>query len=272
MFKDILAVLTEDRGAAAAVALAIAGRFGAHVSAVAPSPDPELTAAALAELEYGAFLVGEPEREERARRRLESFAARAMAAGIAVETVAPDREDAQVPRLHQLARAFDFVVMERPEGRRAPAAGGEIGAMLIHSGRPVLAAPNIRDEPFAFDGVALAWDASASAARAMAEAMPALRRAKAVEVVTVRDAKATRGGPGGAEIVRHLARHGVAASFTELPGGADAGGLLLSHAADRGVNLVVAGAYGHTRLAEAVFGGFTRTLLESSSVPLFLSH
>ncbi len=273
MFRDILAVLSEESGAAGAVSVSFARHFGAFVTALAYGPAPELAAAALADLEYGAFLVGAPEYRDAAKARLAGFEARAKNAGIDYALIAPDEgEGALPPRLSHVARCFDLVVMEQPERNHAPLGGGEIGSMLIHSGRPVITAPYIQRTPPEFERVAIAWDASACAARALAAAMPALRQARVVEVITAWDSKARSAVGDGAEIIRHLSRHGVAASFKHLPSGGDPANLLLSHIADSGADMIVAGAYGHSRVTEAVFGGFTRTLLESMTVPLLMAH
>ena len=78
--------------------------------------------------------------------------------------------------------------------------------------------------------------------------------------------------PGGADIVPHLARHGIAAKFVALPEDLDVAGSLLSYAAEMGADLMVAGAYGHSPLATELFGSTTGALLDAMTIPLFASH
>jgi nucleotide-binding universal stress UspA family protein len=174
--------------------------------------------------------------------------------------------------LRQFARCFDLVVLEQPEPGQSAYAGGMIGSLLSGAGRPVLVAPYIQKDPASFERIIVAWDASASAARALGDALPILKRADAVEIVTVANKNIDRDLPGGADVARHLAKHGIDATFAEIPGEIDAGNMLLSYIADAGAKLMVAGGYGHSRLSETVLGGVTRTLLESMTIPLFMSH
>ena len=151
-------------------------------------------------------------------------------------------------------------------------AGGLIGSIVSGCGRPVLATPYIQKDPASFDNVVVAWDASASAARALGDAIPILKRAKSVEIVTVANGMLDPNSPGGADVVRHLARHGIQAAFRAIPGGIDAAEMLLSYVADSDAKMMVTGAYGHSRVVETVVGGATRTLLDSMTIPLLMSH
>jgi len=153
-------------------------------------------------------------------------------------------------------------------------------SVLLHSGRPLLLLPYATspEEPFAMppEGrVLVAWDGGREAARAMHDALPLLRQARQVEVAVFEAPHEvdTRHGPlPGADIGLWLARHGLRVEVRALRTETPVGEALLSHAADVGAQLIVAGGYGHTRLREAVLGGVTRTLMRSSPVPLLLSH
>ena len=116
---------------------------------------------------------------------------------------------------------------------------------------------------------------SRESARAANDALPILAGAEKVRVLAI-DPKDGVGGHGdvpGADIALHLARHGVAAEASHtISTGIGHGETLLSYAADIGADLIVAGGYGHSRARETVFGGVTRTLLRSMTVPVFLSH
>jgi nucleotide-binding universal stress UspA family protein len=221
------------------------------------------------------FAVGDNEaRKARARDSLEAFATKARADGVEVEVIFPD--DPQDPRRDQLAefaRAFDFAVVSQAEPGRPPTTDDFTGALLAESGRPVLVVPAIQREPASFARVLVAWDASAAAARAFGEATPIFEQAQKVEIIAVTSSKISRAlHHGGQRLAGRLIRGGVAAEFKRLPSDEDPADALLSYAADSGADLMVAGGYGHSRIREALFGGVTRTLLGSQTLPLFLSR
>jgi nucleotide-binding universal stress UspA family protein len=119
----------------------------------------------------------------------------------------------------------------------------------------------------------VAWDAGRNAARAIADALPFLAKAKAIDVVIVASERPKSDEVPGADIGQHLARHGlkvdvkrIVATDTEI---ADT---LLSHAADTGADFMVMGGYGHSRLREFVLGGATRGVLSSMTIPVLMSH
>jgi len=123
--------------------------------------------------------------------------------------------------------------------------------------------------------VLVGWDASREAARAVRDAMPLLARAEAVTVLTI-DAEQSPFGHGeipGADIALYLARHGVKAEVARtVSAGIGIGNTLLSRAADYEANLLVMGAYGHSRVRELLLGGTTRTVLTSMILPVLMSH
>jgi nucleotide-binding universal stress UspA family protein len=124
---------------------------------------------------------------------------------------------------------------------------------------------------FRTDGVALvAWDGGKEASRAVRTALPLLEKASAV-IVAGAPAASSRAFELG-RLVDFLGARGVKASARTLDGNNDAAALLLSAAKDVSANLLVAGAFGHPRLQEFIFGGTTRTLLGSEGPSLFLSH
>lgn len=167
------------------------------------------------------------------------------------------------------ARYADLVVVGQADpDRRSSSVAGEV---TLRAGRPVLVVPYAGSVETLGERPLLAWNASREATRAVTDALPLLARAKEVIVLSI--------NPGddehipGAEIATFLARHGVKADARqETAKGISEGDNLLSRAAEFGADMIVMGAYGHSRAAEFVFGGTTRDLLLHSSVPLFLSH
>ena len=178
--------------------------------------------------------------------------------------------------ISQHARYADLVVMGQVDPNDPPQGGtGLVEDVLMGCGRPVLMIPYIGAAQNLGRRVTLAWDAGREAARAASDAMPFLVRAEHVTVMAVNphDGSADHGEVPGADIALFLARHGVKAEVhqTESPD-ISVGDELLSRIADDGSDLLVMGAYGHTRLRELVLGGVTRSILEQMTVPVLMSH
>ncbi len=118
----------------------------------------------------------------------------------------------------------------------------------------------------------ICWD-SRPAVRAIADAMPLLELAGRVEVVIDDNERGKQDEVEGADMGRHLARHGLNVEVKRITRGEiDVANTLLSHAADSGTDLVVMGGYGHSRLREFVLGGVTHSMLRSMTVPVLMSH
>ena len=120
---------------------------------------------------------------------------------------------------------------------------------------------------------AIAWNSSAESSRAVFDALPLLKRAEKVTIITI-DPEGGPDAPASAEaMAASLARHGVEASVSHTTsGGIGVGAALLSRISDEGDDLLVMGGYGHSRLREFVFGGATRHILEQMTVPVLMSH
>lgn len=150
-----------------------------------------------------------------------------------------------------------------------------IEATFMSTGRPSLVVPYVAKEARPFSTVLVGWDGGREASRAIHDALPALKKAEKVNLVVIDPHKLGDqvGEEPGADIGRHLAHHDIKIEVTSLnSGGLSAGDVLLSHAADRGADLLVMGGYGHARLREVVLGGTTRTLLNHMTLPVLLAH
>jgi nucleotide-binding universal stress UspA family protein len=148
--------------------------------------------------------------------------------------------------------------------------------VLMNSGRPLLVLPYAGELslPLATN-VLVGWDASREAARALADALPLLRRAGNVQVAVFeapQEVEPRHGDLPGADIGQWLARHGVHVDVARIATSVPVGEALLSRAADLQADLIVIGGYGHSRWRETMPGGVTRTLLRSSPVPVLMSH
>jgi nucleotide-binding universal stress UspA family protein len=147
--------------------------------------------------------------------------------------------------------------------------------VVLAAGRPGLIIPYIGAPEGFGQRILVAWDASREAARAVNDAMPLLERAKAVVVLTVNPVRRQfgHGEEPGADIALHLARHNVKVDVQRIDGSEiDTGNTILSHVANESSDLLVMGAYAHSRLRELVLGGVTRTMLEEMTVPVLMSH
>jgi nucleotide-binding universal stress UspA family protein len=147
-------------------------------------------------------------------------------------------------------------------------------AVLFGAGRPVLVYPEDQ-EITAADGVgtvAIAWDGSARAARAVADAMPLLHRTRSVRIFIAIGEKSQAVKGAARDLVRHLGTHGITAAVDERLSPKAIGGRIDEYVADVRPDLMVMGGFGHARLREFVLGGATRAMLEAPPCPVLMSH
>lgn len=210
------------------------------------------------------------------RERAETALARfeAIAAGMGVASFERRMvDDEPEGGLAMQARYADLVVVSQPDpddvcSRLYP---GLPAYMMLTSGRPVLVVPHSGSFARIGASVLLAWDASLEASRAVASALPLLRRAATVNVAVFNPGP-EHGAQPGADIALYLARHGVKPELSEHQINIDIGEALLSLAADQQADLIVMGGYGHTRFRELIMGGVTKTVLRSMTAPVLMAH
>ncbi|SPS00075.1 universal stress protein [Cupriavidus taiwanensis] len=176
------------------------------------------------------------------------------------------------------AHRADLVILGQhdPTDEAAYAEHGFVESIVLESARPVLVVPYAGRFPVVGKKILVAWNGSRESARAIRDALPFLQRAGAVEVVSWTSSgvlKAPWLSPPQ-HAVDWLGQHGVTVRLCTFSAedGEDVGQMLLSHAADLDADMIVMGAYGHSRLHEVVLGGVTRTLLASMTVPVLMSH
>lgn len=172
------------------------------------------------------------------------------------------------------ARISDLFVGTRPYGD--PNKGEWIEeAVLFQSGRPCLFVPPAFAGHSAFGNVLVAWKDTREAARAVAAALPLLRKVKSVVVAIVDEnlggAEESRHAPGE-DIGRYLSRHGIASEIHVIDGWTDTGAAILNEATRTAADLIVMGAYGHSRLSEWMLGGVTRHILRQAAIPVLVAH
>jgi nucleotide-binding universal stress UspA family protein len=174
------------------------------------------------------------------------------------------------------ARYADLLVVGQADPDDPAGARNDLPeAMAFATGRPVLVVPQIGALSAVGKTVMLCWNASRESARAAADALPFLQGAEKVIVLIVDpEVSADRHGQEpGADVAVWLARHSVKVTVQrDVAADAEIGEVILSRAADHGVDLIVMGVYGHSRLREWMLGGASRTLLSSMTVPVLMSH
>ncbi len=170
------------------------------------------------------------------------------------------------------ARHADMLLTGMPRHSPGDAMRASTGELVMQCGRPVLVVPQA-PETLSLDIVVLAWKDTREARRAALDALPLLQAAKHVTIVEIAaedDMPASR--QRLVDVSSWLARHGVATELLTCASTGNDSGQIKSIARERGANLVVAGAYGHSRLREWAFGGVTRTLLQRGECCAMLSH
>ena len=177
--------------------------------------------------------------------------------------------------LTELATTVDLVIIGQDAPDYRLPTGFHPSDIVLACGRPMLVVPYAGEFAAVGRRVLVAWDGTREASRALHDAMPLLGKAEAVTVITVRAREAAfeHDVPLLARVVRHLQRHGIPARSEEaLRGDLPISDVLLSRAADLDADLIVAGAYHHSQLREALFGGVSRDLLDHMTVPVLMSH
>lgn len=210
-----------------------------------------------------------------ARGALDGFERSAAATGIgSVEARLIDDDAAGGIALH--ARYADIVVIGQfdPSTAVPGVMPNFVETVALNSGRPVLVVPFAGEASAEIRRPLLAWDGGVTASRAIAGALPLLQQAGAADVVIFNPRKDDdgHGEEPGADLALYLARHGIRVNVVARNVSGDIGEALLSAAADFGSDLIVMGAYGHTRFREVLLGGVTRTVLQSMTAPVLMTH
>jgi nucleotide-binding universal stress UspA family protein len=277
MLKDLLVQIPSERPARAVIdaAISLAVNHSAHLDAI--SVGLESTNIGLAVDGAAAVAaVFDVERERalaRADAALEVFESEARDAGIAHSHQALTAVPVDAfTMLGAMARLYDLSIVMQSDPDHATSDNMVPTEMLFQAGGPVLFVPYTHKGPLKPRHVGIAWDGSRLAARALRDAAPFIAKADAVTVVSVNEA----GMPAEASVenlTMHLARRGIKPRIARLSTHpSDVQPTILSVAADAGIDLIVMGGYGHSRLQERILGGVTRGMLQSMTVPTLMSH
>jgi nucleotide-binding universal stress UspA family protein len=277
-FKDILLALTSypEPSPLSVVddAVSIAAAFGAHLTALSCETHVQVPGHFL----LGSFanipgiIAGEGAKSrQNAQDLLAAFDKAAEKADVPHETILQKCSSTEfADLLVDYARLRDLTIISVPEANDRVYAE----VLIFGSGKPTLVLPETpRSRPFEFGTVAVAWDFSRAAARAISDALPLLEKARKVRVVTIVDEKNMDPKHSAEELARNLARHGIDIVLDRVEANSKPiGSVLESYTLSHEVDVLVMGAYGHSRLRQFILGGATKSLLSKPPLPIFFSH
>jgi len=274
MLNDISVLLPVDRPAGVLIdcAASVAALFEAHLDGIAcvfQALNPMIASEAAAVVMAAEYQTG----VEQASLVLDQFEIVTRKLGIPHDAKSTfDVSYAATRTLTQISRLYDLNIVAQPDRSNPSQTDFLSEAVLFGSGRPMLMIPYITHAPIKTDRVLICWDGGIPATRAVHDAMPFLRKAKTIDIVTVNE-KEGASEASSAALMAHLARRDLAATPYRIT--ADSPNIhnaILSLAADNNSDLMVMGGYGHSRLREFILGGTTRGMFESLTVPALISH
>jgi len=288
MIKTILVPATgsdTDSGIFAS-ALAVARPFGAHIDFLHVRIDAATFAATIMPEVSSAQAVTDlinrmeeeaEQHEEKAKQLFEGFCQRE---GLALAKTPPGPSAPSARWLREIgsesywlleyARAADLLIIGRPSDDQI-APPDVLESALLKSGRPLLIPPSERMAALP-DTVVIAWKATPEAARAVTAAMPFLSIAKQIVIMTVAEDETAVEEEGAARLMANLRWHGFSVSVRRLEPDAQGAAETLLAAAREQPALLVMGGYGHSRLREWIFGGFTQRILREAEIPVLIAH
>jgi nucleotide-binding universal stress UspA family protein len=275
MIKDIVVNLNVGVGAnwASDYAISVAAAFNAHLTGSVFLYAPFVSTSRAGYVPPEVELI-ERHNQAAIEAARERFTAASTRAGIKAEPLTLSASLISAgDQFGQIARRFDLAVVGQPEPETNAVEENIIEAALFDSGGPLIVVPYIQKAPLKLDHIMVCWDGGRAAARAIRDAIPFLRRGGRIEVVIVTNERGKRDQIERSDLDAHLTRHGLDVAVKRMPvGDVDVADMLLSHAADEGVDFIVMGGYGHSRLREFVLGGVTRSVLRMMTVPVLMSH
>ena len=281
--KNLLAVIGDgSAGPVLEAALLVARRFNSHIVGLhsltteyAVVFGGEMGFSISSEVDRTLEREGQ-ERREQARRVFREFMAghnvpigAAGAGEIGPTAEWREEEGRQNAVVGALGRVFDLIVVEQP-AKLASLTEATLEDALFESGRPVLMAPSGRRGTIG-EVIVIAWNGSSETARTVAFAMPFLKEATDVQVVSVEGGMTP--GPSAEDMARSLTRGGIPASWRHVVGkGRTSGETFLDEAMASGADLLVKGAYTQSRLRQMIFGGATRHIIMEAKIPVIMAH
>ena len=273
LYKDILLYIDDGASNAARVAevFALAREHGARVTGVT------LAALKPAKVRVSGANALKDISDQCAQQRLDEFMESARIAEISAAThIIYGGQSESARKIAQYARNFDLVVLRQvnPDRENAALVEEVSEQVILLSGRPVFFMPYIGAHRIPCKKAAIAWDGTPAASRALHDALPMLVSMSEVMILIIEGKKKTaRGELLADDLTRHLKNHGVNAIVNRRTAdNLDVPTIILNEMADNDIDILIMGGYGTPNLRQKIFGGVTRTLLESMTVPVLMSH
>lgn len=277
MYKSLLVHIPTERSPRPAIdgSISLAMACGAHLDAVATGYEsPNIPFVAEGGAAVASVFEAEHEHaQERADAALRVFDVEARNAEIGYGSRAVTGTVAEVvATVGAMARLYDLTVVSQGEPDHDTFDNQLPQELLLHAGGPLLFFPYTFRGAFRAARIGVCWDGSRLAARALRDAMPLLAQADSLTAITLNEAELPA-ETSPTQFARHLARIGLPARTVSLK--ADRNTVqssILSVAADESLDLLVMGGYGHSRFQETIFGGVTREMFRSMTIPVLMSH
>lgn len=280
MIKDILVHIPTERQMRPVIdaSISLASACGAHLDALATSyvstsaayvMDGSAAAAIAA-----VFELEQEKAVERATTALSVFEIEARHAGISYECCPiADLPAEAAASIGAASRLYDLSVVLQPDAEQQTFDNTIPTEILLQAGGPVLFVPHIFRGAFTAKRIGICWDGSRLAARALKDAKPLLAQADALYAISINGAQSGPADASPEKLAKHLARVGLPVKLIDLPASrSDIQPSILSLAADENLDMLVLGAYGHSRLQEGILGGVTREMLRTMTIPTLMSH
>jgi len=280
MITDILVHIPTERPPQPVVgaAVSLAARFGAHLDAIAVGYIPPSTAYVVdggAAVAVAAVFDMEQQRSaQRSAAALTIFETEARNAAIShASRSIEDLPGEAASALGVAARLYDLTVVLQPDAAQDTYDNRTATEILFQAGGPVLFVPHIFRGTFRANRIGVCWDGSRLAARAFKDARPFLSQAEALVTISINEAQVTPTEASARKLTEHMARAGLTTTLLELTAEhSEIEPSILSLAADESLDMLVMGAYGHSRLQEGILGGVTREMLKTMTIPTLMSH
>jgi len=274
--KDILVHLDSSEACTARLdaAIALAGKYSAHLTGLYIIPEPYVPSSPSMMHYPGLIEIIEQAEQSLADKTETRFKQAVENTGLSAEWRL-DRYEV-FKTFNRYAGCTDLVVVSQPDGDPIAISTAFVEHVVLGCGRPVLLIPraglSISDIG---KRVLIAWNDSHEAARAVHDALPLLENAEAVEIVTVNTTatEAQQFAAGADEMCSHLAYHGIEATVASIDDNVlETSDAILAYAIGQHADLIVMGAYGHSRWRELVLGGMSRNMLRQLNIPVLMSH
>lgn len=278
MFKTMLALIPSERPARPVVdgSILLAMTCNAHLDALAIAYESANVPVAAAGGAAVAMIIEETRERtlEQAEAVLRVFDVEARCAGISYKSRAISATPSAAIRIAGGgARLHDLTIALQPDPERDTFDNDVAQEVLFQAGGPILFMPYTFRGAFAARRMGICWDGSRLASRALRDAMPLLRHADALTIISLGNRSSMPAEASPERLVQYLAGLGLPAKAISFPAAhSEIQPAILSIAADESLDLLVMGGYGHSRLQERLLGGVTRDMLRSMTVPTLMSH